>query len=326
MKFKRITNLVKAVLLTLVLLPFFASAQNYPSRPIKIIAPFPAGGTSDLIGRIVAQRLGEELGQTIVIENRPGANGTIGLEAGARAVPDGYTLMIASSGIILNNPSFYNKLSYDWLKDFQPITFLGIASQVLVVNPSFSAKTLAELVELAKAKPDVLNFGSGGKGNTAHLAAEKFKLAAGLNITHIPYKGNGQATAALVAGEVQMVFSDSAPALPFISSKKLIPLAVTSLQRSKFLPDVPTMAEQGFPNFESVVWWTISAPTGVPEPIMKKLHASLAKVMVLPEVEDAFGRLGVATMFSAPEKVNELVRKELVVMGNLIKRLNIPKE
>lgn len=320
------TAIFRSVLAALLFLPLISMAQSFPTRPIKIIAPFPAGGTSDLISRIVAQRLGESLGQSVIVENRPGANGTIGLDAAAKAPADGYTLLICSNGVVLNSPLLYNKLSYDWFRDFSPISMIGIAGQVLVINPNSPAKTVGELVALAKAKPGEINYGSGGKANTSHLAAEKFKSAAGIDITHIPYKGNGAATTALVAGEVQLVFSDMAPALPFIANKKLTPLAVTSLQRSNSLPDVPTMSELGFVNFESVVWWTLVTQKGVPEPIIQKLNSSLEKIMNSAEVKDSFLRLGVAPLYSSPEKVTEIAKRDSVSAAEQIKKLNLPKE
>ena len=320
------TVIFRSVLAALLFLPLISIAQSYPNRPMKIIAPFPAGGTSDLISRIVAQRLGESLGQSIIVENRPGANGTIGLDAAAKSPADGYTLLICSNGVVLNSPLLYNKLSYDWFRDFSPISMIGIAGQVLVINPNSPAKTVGELVALAKAKPGEINYGSGGKANTSHLAAEKFKSAAGIDIVHIPYKGNAAATTALVAGEVQLVFSDMAPALPFIANKKLNPLAVTSLQRSNSLPDVPTMAELGFANFESVVWWTLVTQKGVPEPIIQKLNSSLEKIMNSAEVKDSFLRLGVAPLYSSPEKVTEIAKRDSVGAAEQIKKLNLPKE
>ena len=320
------TVIFRSVLAALLFLPLLSIAQSYPNRPMKIIAPFPAGGTSDLISRIVAQRLGESLGQSIIVENRPGANGTIGLDAAAKSPADGYTLLICSNGVVLNSPLLYNKLSYDWFRDFSPISMIGIAGQVLVINPNSPAKTVGELVALAKAKPGEINYGSGGKANTSHLAAEKFKSAAGIDIVHIPYKGNAAATTALVAGEVQLVFSDMAPALPFIANKKLNPLAVTSLQRSTSLPDVPTMAELGFANFESVVWWTLVTQKGVPEPIIQKLNSSLEKIMNSAEVKDSFLSLGVAPLYSSPEKVTEIAKRDSVGAAEQIKKLNLPKE
>ena len=317
---------LRSSLIALLFIPLVAMAQNYPNHAMKIIAPFPPGGTSDLLSRIIAQRLGDALGQTVIVENKPGANGTIGLEAAAKSPADGYTLLLSTSSIILNNQFLYKKLSYDWYKDFAPITMVGIAGQVLVVNPNSPAKTVSELVALAKSKPGEINYGAGAKGNTAHLAGEKFSSAANIDITHIPYKGNGQATAALVAGEVQLVFSDMAPALPFINTKKLTPLAVTTTQRSSSLPDVPTMIELGYPNFESVVWWTLVTQKGVPEPIIQKLNATMEKIMSSSEIKDSFQKLGVTPLFSTPSRVNEIARKDSIAAGDQIKKLNIPKE
>jgi tripartite-type tricarboxylate transporter receptor subunit TctC len=312
----------------LLFVPLIAAAQNYPTRSIKIIAPFPPGGTSDLLSRIIAQRLGDALGQTIIVENKPGANGTIGFDAAAKSPADGYTLLLGTSSIILNNQFLYKSLPYDWFKDFAPISMIGIAGQVLVVNPNspLPIKSMKDLISFAKSNPGQINYGAGAKGNTAHLSAEKFKAAAGIDLVHIPYKGNGQATAALVGGEVQLVFSDMAPAIPFITTKKLTPLAVTSLQRSVSLPDVPTMVELGFPGFEASVWWTLVTQKGVPEPIIQRLNSALEKVMASSEVQESYLRLGVTPLYSTPGKVNEIVRKEAKLAGDLIKRLNIPKE
>jgi tripartite-type tricarboxylate transporter receptor subunit TctC len=326
MNFKLNLSILKSTLIGLLFIPFIALAQNYPTQTIKIIAPFPPGGTSDLLSRIIAQRLGDALGQSVIVENKPGANGTIGIDAAAKAPADGYTLLLSTSGIILNNPFLYDKLSYDWLRDFSPISLLGTASQVLVVNPNSPAKKLSDLVALIKANPGKINYGSGGKGNTAHLTTEKFKTTAGLDIVHIPYKGNAQATVALVSGEVQLVFSDIAPALPFINGKKLTPLAVTSLQRMSSLPDVPTMAEQGFPNFESSVWWALSAQKGVPEPIIQKINGDLQKIKVSNEVKEAYLKLGITPLYSAPERVNEIVRRDSPAAGEQIKKLNLAKD
>ena len=328
MQFKYVLTVLRSMFFALLFVPLIAAAQNYPTRSIKIIAPFPPGGTSDLLSRIIAQRLGDSLGQTIIVENRPGANGTIGFDAAAKSPADGYTLLLGTSSIILNNQFLYKSLPYDWFKDFSPISMIGIAGQVLVVNPNspLPIKSMKDLISFAKSNPGQINYGAGANGNTAHLSAEKFKAAAGIDLVHIPYKGNGQATAALVGGEVQLVFSDMAPAIPFITTKKLTPLAVTSLQRSVSLPDVPTMVELGFPGFEASVWWTLVTQKGVPEPIIQRLNSALEKVMASAEVQESYLRLGVTPLYSTPGKVNEIVRKEAKLAGDLIKRLNIPKE
>ena len=328
MQFRHAIITLKSVFIGLLLVPLIAAAQNYPTHAMKIIAPFPPGGTSDLLSRIIAQKLGDSLGQSIIVENKPGANGTIGFEAASKSPADGYTLLLATSSIVLNNQFLYKKLPYEWFQDFTPISMLGIAGQVLVINANspIPIKTMKDLIAFAKANPGQINYGAGAKGNTAHLTAEKFKAAAGIDLVHIPYKGNGQATAALVGGEVQLVFSDMAPAIPFITTKKLTPLAVTSLQRSVSLPDVPTMVELGFPGFESSVWWALIAQKGVPEPIIQKLNAALEKVMASPEVQESYLKLGVTPLYSSPGKVNEIVRKEMKAAGDQIKKLNIPKE
>lgn len=303
-----------------------ALAQNYPSRPIKFIAPFPPGGTSDVLGRLIAQKLSEGLGQPVILENRPGASGNIGHEMAAKASADGYTILLSNSSTVVNNPFLYKQMPFDWYKDFTPISMVAIAGQVLVVNPNVPAKTLTELTALLKANPGKYNFGSGGKGIQSHISGEMYKAASGVDIVHIPYKGTGVAVADAVAGQIQMVFSDMAPAVPFVKSNKLRALAVTSLQRSSTLPDVPTMAEQGYPGFETSVWWSIVGPKGLPNAIVERINFELSKIMVTQEIKDAFEKLGVSPLYSKPEVVFEKSRAESPIIGEIMKRAGIEKE
>lgn len=316
---------VTTVLLGIMLNLAYAQT-TYPTRPIKLIAPFPPGGTSDLLGRMIAQKLSDELGQPVIIENRPGASGNIGHEIAAKAAPDGYTLLLSNSSTVVNNPFLYKQMNFDWYKDFSPISLVGIAGQVLIVHPSVPAKTVAELTALAKAQPGTLNFGSGGKAIQSHISGEMYKTAAGVDIVHVPYKGTGVAVADVVAGQIQMIFSDMAPAVPFIKANKVRALAVTSPQRTNTLPDVPTMVEAGFPNFDASVWWSIVAPRGTSNAIIDRVNVALGKIMVSNEIKESFEKLGVTPLYSAPAKVFELSRKDSPIIGEVMKKAGVEKE
>ncbi len=323
---KKIIYSFVALFYLTILVPPQAQAQNYPNRPIKFIAPFPPGGTSDVLGRFIAQKLSEGLGQPVIVENRPGASGNIGHDLAAKAPADGYTLLLSNSSTVVNNPFLFKQMPFDWYKDFTPISMVASAGQVLVVNPNVPAKSLTELTNLIKANPGKYNFGSGGKGIQSHISGEMYKSAAGVDIVHIPYKGTGLAVADAVAGQIQMVFSDMAPAVPFIKSNKLRALAVTSLQRSGTIPDVPTMAEQGYPNFEATAWWAIVGPKGLPTPIVERINIELSKVMATQEIKEAFERLGVSPLYSKPEAVFEKSRAESPIIGEVMKKAGIEKE
>ena len=299
---------------------------TYPNRPIKFIAPFPPGGTSDVLGRIMAQKLSDALGQSVIVENRPGASGNIGHDIAAKSAPDGYTLLLSNSSTVVNNPHLFKQMSFDWYKDFSPISMVAIAGLVLVVHPSVPVKSVSELTALAKSKPGQLNFGSGGKGIQSHISGEMYKTAANVDIVHIPYKGTGVAVADLVAGQIHMVFSDMAPAVPFIKANKLRALAVTSPQRSTTLPDLPTMIELGFPNFEAANWWSIVTPKGVPNSIIERINQELGKIMTSQEIKDSFEKLGVTPLDSEPNKVFELSRKESPIIGEILRKAGVEKE
>ena len=300
--------------------------STYPNRPIKFIAPFPPGGTSDVLGRIMAQKLSDALGQSVIVENRPGASGNIGHDIAAKSAPDGYTLLLSNSSTVVNNPHLFKQMSFDWYKDFSPISMVAIAGLVLVVHPSVPVKSVSELTALAKSKPGQLNFGSGGKGIQSHISGEMYKTAANVDIVHIPYKGTGVAVADLVAGQIHMVFSDMAPAVPFIKANKLRALAVTSPQRSTTLPDLPTMIELGFPNFEAANWWSIVTPKGVPNSIIERINQELGKIMTSQEIKDSFEKLGVTPLYSEPNKVFELSRKESPIVGEILRKAGVEKE
>ena len=310
-----------------VLSPSVALGQAaYPTRPVKLIAPFPPGGTSDVLARLLAQKLSEGLGQPVTVENRGGASGNIGHELAAKSAADGYTLLLSNSSTVVTNPHLFKKLPFDPVNDFTPISMVASAGQVLVVHPSVPVTTLTELTALARANPGKLNFGSGGKGIQSHISGEMYKSAAGINIVHIPYKGTIQSVTDLVAGQIQMVFSDMVPAMPQIKAGKLRAIAVTSLQRSAALPEVPTMIEAGIPGYEAAVWWSIVAPKGTPAEAVTRVNAELAKVMLLPDVRETYAKLGVTTQHSVPGKVTETIRAESPVMAKILKAAGVEAE
>ena len=307
--------------------PATSTAQAaYPVRPLKLIVPFPPGGSSDVLARLIAQKLTESLGQPVAVENRPGASGNIGHEIAARSAPDGYTLLLSNSSTLVTNPHLFKRLSFDPLTDFAPISMVASAGQVLVVHPSVAATTLAELTALAKAKAGQLNFGSGGMGILSHISGEMYKSAAAVNIVHIPYKGGILAVTDLVAGQIQMVFADMVPAIPQIKAGKLRALAVTSPQRSAALPDVPTMIEAGIAGFDASGWWAIVAPRGTPAEVIARINADLGKIMAQADVKDAFTRLGVATEYSSPAKVQERIKAESPLTARILKAAGVEPE
>ena len=256
-----------------------ASAVDYPVRPIKLVVPYAAGGPTDVLGRLVADYLGRDLKQTVIVENKPGAQGAIGAEAVARADPDGYTLFVAAGSIIVLNPMLYKKLSYDPVKDFRMLALVTDLPVVMEVHPSVPAKTVAEFVAYAKQNPGKLNFGSAGTGGTIHLAGEMFKQMAGIEMTHVPYKGAGPALTDLLSGNIQVMFDSMGTALPPVKAGLLRPLGVSSTQRSPDLPDVPTIAESGYPDYTVSVWYGIVAPSKLPDEIAQKISASLDRAL-----------------------------------------------
>jgi tripartite-type tricarboxylate transporter receptor subunit TctC len=265
--------------MTLAFAALDASAVDYPARPIKLVVPYAAGGPTDVLGRVVADYLGRDLKQTTIVENKPGAQGAIGAEAVARADPDGYTLLVAAGSIIVLNPMLYKKLSYDPLRDFRMLALVTDLPVVMEVHPSVPAKTVAEFVAYAKQNPGKLNFGSAGTGGTIHLAGEMFKQMAGIEMTHVPYKGAGPALTDLLSGNIQVMFDSVSTALPPLKSGLLRPLGISSAQRSPDLPDVPTIAESGYPDYTVSVWYGIAAPSRLPDDVAQKISASLDRAL-----------------------------------------------
>ena len=300
--------------------------STYPQRSIKLISPFPPGGTSDTLARLVASKLTDGLGQTVTVDNKIGASGNIGHEAAAKSPPDGYTLLLSNSSTTVTNPHLFKKMPFDPIADFSAISIVASSGQVLVVHPSLPFNSLSDVTAFAKANPGKLNFGSGGKGIQSHISGEMYKSALGINIVHVPYKGGVLAINDLIAGHIQMVFADLAPALPHIKAGKLRAIAVTSLQRVSALPDVPTMIESGLAGFESGVWWSVVAPKGTPPEIINRINAELGKMIQSPDVRDTYSKLGLTPQHSSPTKVAETIRTESPVMAKILKAAGVEAE
>ncbi len=314
-------------LAAVLLLPAAAPAQDaWPSRPLRMVAPFPPGGTTDVLGRIIAQRLSDALGRQVVVENRPGAGGNLGNEFAARLPPDGYNILLSSSAQLVTNVHLYKRLGFDPLNDFSPVSQVASSGQVLVVHPSIPVRTVQQLVAIARAKPGSLNFGSGGRGTPAHVAGEVFQVATGTKLVHVPYKGGGLAVIDLVAGQIDMVLSDMAPAVPHVKAGKLRALAVTSERRSPALPDVPTLVEAGIKGSIPDVWWVLMTPRGTAPAVVARLNAEVGTMMKSPELQERFAQLGITPLHSTPERVTELIRLETPAIGKALKAAGIEPE
>ena len=290
-----------------------SAADDYPSRPIRIIVPYAPGGGADTVARIVARRVSDTLGQPIVIENRTGAGAILGTEFVAKAEPDGYTLLLGQSGPISINPAVYKDLRYDPVKDFAPVTMTTAYPYILVVNAKLPARSLPEFVALAKSQPGAMNYGTTGIGAANHLVAELFNGKAGLKMTHIPYRGTALAVGDLVAGQVTMVFGDPISVLPHMQSGSLRALAVTSLQRSAVAPEVPTVAESGFPGFDALAWHGILAPAKTPPAIVKKLNAEIVNALRHPETQALLVKQAMQTVGNTPEEFAAFIRNDIAV-------------
>lgn len=308
---KALRTMAVAVAGMLLVAPASLLAQSdYPNKPIRLIVPFPAGGSTDIVGRVVAQKLSERLGQQVIVDNRGGAGGTIGTDAAAKAAPDGYTLTIGTTSTHAVAAGAYSKLSYHPSKDFAPVSLVAITPYLLVVNPQVKANNLREFVALAKTMPGKMNYASAGNGSTTHLAMEMLKDAAQIDLQHIPYKGNGPADLALLANEVQGVFGSMPALLQHTKAGKLRPLAVGTSQRSPALPDVPTVAELGYPGFEAALWLGVLAPAGTPKPIIDRLHKELAAIIPTTDFKLAMERNGADALGNTPEQFAKLIADE----------------
>ena len=304
-----------------------SSPASYPTKPVRLIVAFPPGGSTDIIARLVGQRLGERLGQQVIIDNRGGAGGTIGTELAARANPDGYTLTMGTTSTHVIAPAAYTNLKYDPIKDFAPITLVASTPYLLVLNPGVKATNLKEFIALVKSQPGKLNYASAGAGSTTHLAMEMLKHAAGIDIVHVPYNGNGPAGTAVLGGQVQALFGSMPAVLPQAQSGKLRPIAVGTTKRSPALPDVPSVAESGFPGFEVSLWLGFFAPKGTPVSILNRLHSELVRIALSPEMKAQFERNGAEPATNASSiELERLIRAELEKYSKVIKAANIKLE
>ena len=317
---------VMRVLPAVVLLSFSNSfAQHYPVKPVRMIVAVPPGGPADTLARMVGPRLSEALGQTVVIDNRPGANGNIAYEMVAHAVPDGYTFVLVAAGIAIN-PSLYREVKYDVSKDFAPIT-QGIAvPNILVVHPSVAATSVKELIALAKARPGQLTFASAGNGSSGHLALEQFRLMAGIQVIHVPYKGGGPALTEVIAGQVQALFSLALVAIPQAKAGRVRALAITSAQRSALAPELPTVAETGFPGFEVVGWFGWVAPAKMPPQIVERLNHEIVRVLHEPATRERLLGLGADPVGNTPQQFAAFIKSEHYKWARVIREANIRAE
>lgn len=299
-----------------------AFAQDYPNKPVRIIVPFPAGGTTDIVTRILAQKLTEGWGQAVIVENRTGAGGNIGGEAAVNSPPNGFTLFMTSGSIVTANQYIYKKMPFDPVKDLVPITNVASGPQVIVVNSDFKAKTLKQFIDAARAQPGVLNYGHAGIGSQTHLAAENFLFAADLNVTSVPYKGEGPAMNDLIGRQLSMVMANFAAAIGFINQGKLRALAVTSAKRSPQLPDVPTVAET-LPGFENTGWFGLMAPAGTPKEIVDKIHRDTVKILDTTEVRARFYALGMTPVGNTPAEFANAIREESARWAKVVRERKI---
>lgn len=304
---------------SLSVLSFCARADTYPSRPIRLVVPFPPGGPTDVLARIVAPRLAERLGQPVVIDNKPGASGMVGADAVAKAAPDGYTLLVNAS-IHVINPSLYPKQPYDAIADFAAVSNLADVPLVLAVNPKVAAQSVKELVALAKASKTSLAFASAGNATSQHLSGEAFKVAAGVDMLHVPYKGSAPALTDLIGGQVQLMFDSLPSSMPFVKAGTIRPLAVTTLRRSPALPDVPTIAESGYPGFSISTWYGVWAPAATPAAVVQRVSSQIAAIVRLPEVREQFEKLGAEPVGNTPAEFTAFAKAELAKWAGIVKQ------
>ena len=296
-----------------------ASAQGYPTRPIRLVVPFPAGGTTDILAREVAQKLTEVLGQAVVVDNRPGAAGNIGSDLVAKSAPDGYTLLMGTVGTHAINPSLYSKMPYDHVKDFAPVVLVAGVPNVLVVNPALPGNSVSDLIKLAKDKPGQINFASSGSGTSIHLSGELFKTMAGVDMTHVPYKGSSPALTDLIGGQVQIMFDNLPSALPQIKGGRLRAIALTSLKRAPVLPDIPTINESGLPGFEASSWFGVLAPAGTPVAIVARINTEVNKWLQSADAREKLLGQGAEAAGGSPERFANHIRAESEKWAKVVK-------
>ncbi len=319
------TLAVSALPLTM-LLPIPASAATpapYPLRAIRFISPYAPGGGTDIMARTLAQKLSESLGRQVVVENRPGGGGINGTEFAAKSPPDGYTILLGSKGPLTVNPALYSKLPYDTLRDLAPVSLIAIVPALLAVHPSLPVKSVKELTALVRARPGELTFSSSGNGGSGHLSGEQFAALAGGKMIHVPYRGTGPATTALLSGEVTLSFGNLVALMPHVHGGRLRALAVTSAKRISAAPELPTVAESGLPGYEFVTWYGVLAPVGTPREIIARLQAELVKIVRLPDMRDKLSGEGGEVVGSTPEEFTSFIKTELVSSAKLVKAANV---
>jgi tripartite-type tricarboxylate transporter receptor subunit TctC len=303
-----------------------AAAQQYPSKPIRLMVPFPPGGSTDIVARIVAQKLGTQLGQQLVIENRGGAGGTLGTAVVAKAAPDGYNLVVGTTSTHVVAPSVYQKLEYDPVKDFAPVSLMAVTPYLLVVNPNVAAKNVKELVELMKSQPGKLNYASAGVGSTTHLAMEMLKGASQTYALHVPYNGNGPAGTAVIAGQVEILFGSLPAVLPHAKSGRVRALAVGTLTRSPSLPEVPTVAESGYPGFDASLWLAIMAPAGTPAPVIERLNKEIIAAVSAKDTAELLDKNGAEPLSSTPGELAAMIKEGVVKYAKVVKDAGVKPE
>ena len=321
-------NCLSRICTSLLLLSFsaMAAAQTYPAKSVRMVVPFAAGaGSNDIMARLIAQKLAENFGQQFVVDNRPGASGIIGTDIVAKAQPDGYTVLMMSLTFTVL-PSLFSKLPYDTLKDLTPVTMVASAPLMLVVNPSVPAKSVAEFIAYAKANPGKLNFGSGGAGATPHLAGEMLKSMAGIQVTHIPYKGGAPALADLVGGQIQFMLENIPGTLPFAKAGKLRALAVTDLKRSPLLPELPTLDESGLKGYQIVGWNGLFVPAGTPQSVVNKLHAAVVRALALADVKERLAILGADGVGDTPQHFAAFIKADIAKWAQVVKNAGLKVE
>jgi tripartite-type tricarboxylate transporter receptor subunit TctC len=314
---------VVIVSVVLAAMPSLATAQAYPAKPIRWISPWPAGGANDIFSRAIGQKIGESLGQQVLVDNRPGAAGTIGSDIAAKAPADGYTLVMGSSPTHAIAPALYPALPYDPLRDFSAVTLVDSVPNVLVLHPSVPAKTVKEFIAVAKARPGKLNFASTGNGTSQHLSAELFKFMAGLDMVHIPYKGTAPALTELVAGQVDLAFENMPALIPHIQAGRLRALAVTTTKRSAVMPELPTIAEAALPGYDASVWFGVFAPAGTPRPVVDRLHGEILKALQTQDLKSRMVAMGTDVSGMGPDDFSAYVRKEIPKWANLVKAAGV---
>lgn len=316
---RRFTVRGLALAAAVVAAPLAAHAQSYPAKPVTIVVPFAAGGTTDILARVIGQALNKELGQSVLVDNRAGAGGNIGAQLAAKAVPDGHTLFMGTVGTHAINQSLYRKLPFDPVKDFAPLTRVAMVPNLLVAHPGKPYKNVKELVAYAKANPGKVNFGSSGSGSSIHLSGELFNALAKVDMVHVPYKGSAPAVTDLVGGQIDVMFDNMPSAIQHVRSGRLRALAVTTAKRSPELPDVPTIAEAGVPGYEATSWFGMFAPAGTPAPVVARLNAALVKVLADPAVKKKLAEQGAEPYSETPEQFAEFIRKESAKWSKVVK-------